>query len=162
MLRKAILKVPQSSRHPRISQESISLADDAVVSVSSEMPEHPIDCICDGHSGPGGTRWIADEPGDQSVVFSFDTPHTLHRVTLEVEEPDVSRTQELALSISVDGGQTYRQILCQEYNFSPPGTTFEHEQWQVPAEDVTNVWMWIRPDKGGKPCRASMTSLALE
>ncbi|MES4786106.1 MAG: hypothetical protein C4294_10090, partial [Nitrospiraceae bacterium] len=98
----------------------------------------------------------------QSLVLAFDTARTLHKVSLEVEEPDVSRTQELALSISHDGGQTYREVLRQEYNFSPPGTSFEHEEWHIPAEGVTNLWVWIRPDKGGKPCRASITSLVLE
>ena len=49
----------------------------------------------------------------------------------------------------------------QEYNFSPPGTTFEREDWMVPAEGVTHLRLWIKPDKGGKPCRATLTSLAL-
>jgi hypothetical protein len=96
------------------------------------------------------------------LVVAFDTARNLHKVTLEVEETNVSRTQEFALRISFDGGLTYREVLRQEYNFSPPGTTFEHEGWRVPAEGVTNLWFWIRPDKAGRPCRASITSLALE
>ncbi|MER3424944.1 MAG: carbohydrate-binding protein [Nitrospiraceae bacterium] len=158
MLRKQILR----EMYPCVSPGVISIPDAATVLVSSEMPGHPVDCICDDQRGPGSTRWIADGPGDQSLVLAFDTARTLHKVSLEVEEPDVSRTQELALSISHDGGQTYREVLRQEYNFSPPGTSFEHEEWHIPAEGVTNLWVWIRPDKGGKPCRASITSLVLE
>ena len=160
MLRKALLqpRVP----HAPIPVQEISIPDSATVLVTSEMPDHPIDCICDGQHGPGSTRWIADEMGDQTVIVAFDTARTLRKVKLEVEEPDISRTQELALSISRDGGQTYREVLRQEYNFSPPGTTFEREEWRIPAEGVTNLWLWIRPDKGGKECRASITSLALE
>ncbi|WP_447978374.1 hypothetical protein [Candidatus Nitrospira bockiana] len=164
MLRKQILgsghRIGGSSR--RHGPAGISIPEVATVLVSSEMPEHPVDHICDGQYGPGSTRWIAGESGDQSVVLSFDAPHTVRRVSLEVEEPEVSRIQELALSISRDGGQTYREILRQEYTFSPPGTTFEHEEWQIPGEGVTNVWIWIRPDKNGRPCRASITSLALQ
>jgi hypothetical protein len=37
---------------------------------------------------------------------------------------------------------------------SPPGATFEREQW-----GVTLLRLVIKPDKGGKPCRASLTSL---
>lgn len=158
MLRKALLK----QNTPPVSRTEISIPDSATVLVTSEMPDHPIDYICDGRSGPGSTRWIADEEGDQTVVVSFDAARDLHKVRLEVEEPDISRTQELALAVSYDRGQTYREVLRQEYNFSPPGTTFEREEWRVPAQGVTNVWLWIRPDKGGKPCRASITSLALE
>ena len=83
-------------------------------------------------------------------------------VSLEIEEKEMSRTQELTLSTSRDGGQTYREVLRQEFNFSPSGTTFEHEEWRLAAEGITNVRLWIRPDKGGKPCYASMTSLALQ
>lgn len=158
MLRKQIMKV----RSPRLSRGEISIPEAATVFVTSETAGHPVDCICDGGRGPGSTRWIADESGDQVLVLAFDTARNLHKVSLEVEEPDVSRTQELALSISRDWGQTYREVLRQEYNFSPPGTTFEHEEWRVPAEGVTNLLFWIRPDKGGRSCRASITSLALE
>ncbi|MGH7231029.1 MAG: discoidin domain-containing protein [Nitrospiraceae bacterium] len=159
MLRKQIAK---RDAHPQASRGEIRIPDAATLSVTSEMPEHPIDCICDDQRGPGSTRWIADETGDQTLVLAFDIPRNLHKVSLEVEETNGSRTQELALSVSLDWGQTYREVLRQEYNFSPPGTTFEHEEWRVPVEGVTNLWFWIRPDKGGKPCRASITSLALE
>jgi hypothetical protein len=158
MLRKALLK---ESIRP-VSSDEISIPDVATVFVTSEMPSHPVDYICDGQRGPGSTRWIADEVGDQTVVLAFDTARKLKKVKLEVEEPDTSRTQELALAISGDGGQTYREVVRQEYNFSPPSTTFEREEWRVPSEGVTNVRLWIRPDKGGKPCRATITSLALE
>jgi hypothetical protein len=52
-------------------------------------------------------------------------------------------------------------VLCQEYNFSPSGSAFEREDWVVPAEGVTHLRLQIRPDKGGQPCRASLTTLAL-
>lgn len=156
MLRKHIL--PESDVHRLPGQ--ICIADAATVWVSSERPDHPIDCICDGRQGPGGTRWIAEQPGDQTIVLAFDAAHRVHTVRLEVEEPDVSRTQEVTLATSCDGGRTYRELLRQEYTFSP-GTTFEHEEWRLPPEDITNLRLWIRPDKSGKPCHASVTSLAL-
>jgi hypothetical protein len=81
---------------------------------------------------------------------------------VEVEEPEVSRTQELRLSVSHDGGQTYRELRRQEYHFSPSGTTFEREAWTVLAEGVTHLQLWMKPDKGGKPCRATLTALVLK
>ncbi|HJT22908.1 MAG TPA: hypothetical protein VJ746_20735 [Nitrospira sp.] len=145
---------------PRFSDQDISIPDATLVMVTSEMSDHPIDHVFDGHHGPGSTKWIADETGDQSVILAFDTPQNLRHVTLEVEETNVERTQELTLSISHDGGKTYREVLRQEYHFSPPGTTFEREEWRVPAEGATHLWVWLRPDKGKtKDCRATMTSL---
>jgi hypothetical protein len=74
----------------------------------------------------------------------------------------VSRTQELHVAISQDGGHTYQTLLRQEYNFSPPGTTFERETWAIPAEGVTHLRLVITPDKGGAPCHATLTTLALQ
>jgi hypothetical protein len=131
------------------------------VSVTSEAAEHPIEHAFDGRRGPGGSRWVASEPGEQMLLLAFDTPQRLRAVRLEVEELDVSRTQELHIAISYDGGQTYQEVLRQEYNLSPPGTTFEREEWSIAAEEVTHLCLVIKPDKGGKPCQATLTSLAL-
>lgn len=157
MLRKQLFQPVESHR----SGGEVVIADTATVLVTSELPDHPIDHICDGQHGPGSTRWIAEHPGDQTVVLVFDTAQNVNMVSLEVEETEVSRTQELTLATSRDGGRTYRELLRQEFNFSPSGTTFEHEEWRVAAEGVTNLRLWIRPDKGGKPCRASITSLVV-
>jgi hypothetical protein len=157
MLRKQLLQPNESHG----SGNEISIADTATVLVTSELPDHPIDHICDGQRGPGSTRWIAGQAGDQTVILAFDAARNINTVGLEIEEREVSRTQELTLATSRDGGQTYREVLRQEFNFSPSGTTFEHEEWRVAAEGVTNLRVWIRPDKGGKPCRATMTSLVL-
>jgi hypothetical protein len=66
----------------------------------------------------GGSRWIADGPGEQTVILLFDSPQTIRRIGVEVEELAVSRTQEL--SVSSDGGRIYRGLVRQEFNFSPP------------------------------------------
>lgn len=158
MLRKHVIRPVDM----HVSRGEISIPDTATVLVTSERSDHPIDYICDGQRGPGSTRWIAEQPGDQTVVLAFDTARNIEVVSLEIEEKEISRTQELTLSTSRDGGQTYREVLRQEFNFSPSGTTFEHEEWSLAAEGITNVRVWIRPDKGGKPCCASMTSLALQ
>jgi len=105
---------------------------------------------------------VAAEPGEQVLILAFDTAQTIRRVSLEIEERAVSRTQELELSVSWDGGQIYRELRRQEYTVSPPGTTFEREDWAVTAEGVTHLRLWITPDKGGKPYRATLTSLSIQ
>jgi hypothetical protein len=159
MLRKQIIKTPPEAPIPRPGE--IDIAAVATVLVTSEDSEHPVDHAFDGSRGPGGSRWVAGEPGAQAVILAFDTPQAIRRVVLEVEETEVARTQELQLAVSSDGGQTYRELLRQEYNFSPPGTTFEREDWAVPAGGVTHLRLVIKPDKGNKPCRATITALIL-
>ena len=157
MLRKHIVKAPPS--HPGPEPGALDIVATATVQVTSEDSAHPIDNVFDNRRGPGGSRWVAEEPGEQTLLLAFDTPQTIYQIILEVEEPEVSRTQELWLSVSHDGGQTYRELRRQEYNFSPPGTTFEREDWTVSAEGVTHLQLWMKPDKGGKPYRATLTSL---
>jgi hypothetical protein len=159
MLRKQIIR--PSTATPALMPGEIDIAAVATVLVTSEAPEHPVDFAFDHHRGPGGNRWIAGEPGEQTLILAFDAPQAIRRVALEVEEPEVARTQELQLAVSTDGGRTYREVLRQEYNFSPPGTSFEREDWTLDAVGVTHLRLRIRPDKGSKPCRATITSLAL-
>ena len=159
MLRKQIVKPSPSTPIPRLGQ--IDVAAVATVLVTSEDADHPIDHIFDDHPGPGGSRWVAGESGVQEVILAFDAPQTIRRLVLEVEELELARTQDLQLAVSSDGGRTYRELVRQEYNFSPPGTTFEREDWAVSSEGVTHLRLRIKPDKGGKPCRTTITSLGL-
>jgi hypothetical protein len=159
MLRKQIIKPHPAT--PDITSGEIDIAAVATVMVTSETPEHPVDYAFDEHRGQGGTRWIAGESGEQVMILTFDAPQTIHHVSLEVEEPEVPRTQELQVSLSCDGGRSYRELLRQEFNFSPPNTTFEREDWAISAEGVTHLRLGIKPDKGDKPCKATVTSLVL-
>ena len=160
MLRKHLLtECPTAPAAPLAEKDIAALA---IVRVTSEAADHPIDHVFDTRRGPGGSRWVAAAPGEQVLILAFDAAQTIRRVSLEVEELEVSRTQELELSVSSDGGQTYRELRRQEYTFSPPGTTFEREDWAVTAEGITHLQLRIKPDKGGKPCRATLTSLAIQ
>jgi hypothetical protein len=159
MLRKQILtEWPVSSGIPTGEKEIAAIA---TVWVTSEAGDHPIDYAFDNHRGPGGSRWIAAEPGEQRLILAFDQPQTLRSLTVEVEEPEVSRTQELQVDISIDGGQTFQELRRQEYTFSQPGTTFEREEWAITVAGVSHLQIVILPDKGGKPYRATLTTLAL-
>jgi hypothetical protein len=159
MLRKQV--VPTPSRGPVPLPGEIQIADVATVQVTSEEADHPIDHAFDHNRGPGGSRWVAGAPGEQSVTLLFDHPQTLRQIAVEVEEPEISRTQELAVLASSDGGRTYRVLVRQEFTFSPPGTSFERELWSVSADAVTHLRLEIKPDKGGRIGRATLTSLAV-
>jgi hypothetical protein len=159
MLRKQV--IPKPPPGPVSLEGEIPIADLATVQVTSEQTEHPIDNAFDRSRGPGGSRWVASAPGEQSVTLLFDRPQSIRRISVEVEELAVSRTQELSVSVSSDGGRTYRELVRQEFNFSPPGTSFEHELWSVSADAVTHLRLEIKPDKGGRIGRATLTSFAV-
>jgi hypothetical protein len=159
MLRKQALTTrPVSGR----GAAEMDIAAIATVLVSSEDPRHPIDYAFDGQRGPGASRWIAAQSGEQTLILAFDAPQTVRKILVEVEEREISRTQELSISISQDEGQTYRELIRQEYNFSPPGTTLEHEEWSIKADAISHLQVRIKPDKGGQAGRATLTTLALE
>ena len=159
MLRKQV--IPRGPVEPASFGGEIPVAKVATVQVSSEQASHPIDNVFDNRRGPGGSRWIADGPGEQTLILVFDSPQAIRTVSLEVEELSVSRTQELTVSVSSDGGRTYRELVRQEFTFSPPSTSFEREVWSVKAEGVTHLRIDIKPDKGGRVGQATLTSLSL-
>jgi len=160
-MRKQILKPnpPVSTSAPASGE--LDVATLATVMVTSEMADHPVENAFDGQRGPGATRWISEKGGEQTVILAFDSPQAIRTVALEIEETEESRTQELQLAVSGDGGQNYRELLRQEFHFAPQGSTFEREEWTVNAEAVTHLRLQIKPEKGGRPCRASLTTLVL-
>ena len=107
----------------------IDIAGCATIAYSSENPAHPVEHLLDGRSGPGATRWISARPDTiEHIVVEFDQPQTISRLVYEVEEAERERTQEVRVEVSEDEGQTYRQILVQEYTFSPRGATYQREE----------------------------------
>ena len=159
MLRKQILSDPSAAGVRRADVKDIPAL--ATVLVTSEAPGHPVDHLFDASGGPGGTRWMAEADGEQTLVLAFDAPQTIRAIGNEAEEPSATRTNVLTISLSGDGGRTYQERIRQEFNFSQPGTTFEREEWAVPAERITHVRVVIRPDKGHAPHRATLTSLTV-
>lgn len=157
-MRKRILD-PSGTKTP---SRGIDVSTAATVLVTSESEDHPVENAFDDRQGRGGTYWMAGTEGEQTIILEFDEPTIVRRLTLEVEETEVSRTQEIDLAVSTDGGGSYREVVRQEYNFSPSGTTFEREEWRLPEKRATHLRLRIRPDKGGKPCRAKVTSLVIE
>ena len=133
----------------------------ADIRASSETEGHPIVFAFDDGHGPGATQWRAANPGEQTVIVAFHQPCTVEHVTMEVEEREVTRTQEVLLAASTDGGLTYRELVRQEFNFSPDGATWEQENWTIHQDHVTHVKLVIKPDKGRRDCYATLTSLVL-
>src|SRR5215472_1600246 len=78
-----------------------------------------------------GRGWRASEPGIQRIRVIFDNPVTLRRISLEFEETEIKRTQEFTLRWSSDRGNTFREIVLQQWNFSSPDAVRETEDYIV-------------------------------
>jgi len=76
-------------------------------------------------------------------------------------EDQQARTQEFVLRWSPDGGQSYREIVRQQYNFSQPGMTREFEDYAVDLAGVTALELIIVPDISGGDARASLAQLRI-
>jgi hypothetical protein len=145
--------------NPPTNQHWLNVDALARVDVTSEDAAHPIE------SGllPGReSGWRAAQPGPQTVRLVFDQPQRIKRVHLEFHEEELARTQQFVLRWSPNEGQSYREIVRQQYNFSPPGATSEVEDYHVELDGVTTLELSIVPDISGGPVRASLAQLRLE
>ena len=77
------------------------------------------------------------------------------------DEEQYMRTQEFALRWLPDGGQSYLELVRQQYNFNPQTTTREVEDYTVNLDRVTILELSIIPDIIGGETRASLTRLQL-
>lgn len=143
---------------PPANQQWLNVEHLAQVEVSSEDAAHPIESALIPSAGPG---WRAEQPGEQRVRLLFDVPQKVRRMRLLFHEDEQERTQQFVLRWSSDGGQSYREIVRQQYNFSPPGTTSQCEDYTVDLDGVTALELSIIPDISGGPARASLAQLRL-
>ena len=156
-MRKRVMS-PDSHETASNEQAWLDLEHLAQVEISSEAPGYPIEAAL----LPGAqTGWQAAQPGRQTIRLRFDQPHQLRRIWLVFVETERPRTQEFVLRWSPDDGQTYREIVRQQWNFSPPGGTREVEDYRVDLVGVTLLELEIVPDISGGGVRAALAELRL-
>jgi hypothetical protein len=80
---------------------------------------------------------------------------------MQFNEENTERTQEFLLRWSPDGGQTFQDIVRQQWNFSSPSSTCEEEDYLVEIPTVTVLELSIIPDINGKNSIASLAQLRL-
>ena len=130
----------------------------AEVEITSEDAAHPIESALLPVRSSG---WRAAGPGKQTIRLLFDYPQRLQRIWLNFLEPNTERTQEYVLRWSSDGGQSFREIVRQQWNFSPQGATSETEDLHVELPAVTVLELTIIPDISGGNAVASLAQLRL-
>ena len=151
------LVTPAAERRTR-PRGSLDLERDAVVEVTSEDKDFPVESALTSEDTRG---WRAEAPGRQTIRLIFDQPQKLKSVSLVFEEDQTQRTQEFVLRWSSDGGSTLKEIVRQQWNFSPPESTREVEDYRVELENVNVLELIIKPDIAGGTARASLKNLRL-
>jgi hypothetical protein len=151
-MRKRIVS-PSPDGAVAVTASWLDLERHAEVEVTSEDATCPIESALRSESRG---CWRAAEPGAQTLRLHFDDPQRLERIRLVFEEHDVARTQEFLLRWSADGGATYRDVVRQQYTFSPPSTVLEVEDYTVQLEGVTTLELRIIPSIDGGTAPASL------
>ena len=136
----------------------LPLEELAEVEITSENTAHPIEAALVAGDGPG---WKAEAPGKQTIRLLFAKPQPVKRIWLRFEERDAERTQEYVVRWSPDRGQSYRDVVRQQWNFSPGGATVETEDHRVELPAVTILELSITPDTSGGRAVASLDQLRL-
>jgi hypothetical protein len=156
-MRKRILGV-NLPHTPASNQGWLDLEDIATVELTSEDTAHPIE---EALLPAATSGWRAGGSGPQTIRLVFDQPQRLKRIRLRFEETASARTQEFVLRWSDDGGRSLREIVRQQWNFSPPATTEEVEDYHVDLSGVTVLELVIVPDISGGEARASLRQMGL-
>jgi len=139
-------------------QDWLNLESISEVEMTSEDAAHPIEAaLLPGRS----SGWRAAEPGTQVIRIRFPRPQRLQRIWLHFVEPHTERTQEYVLRWSADDGQSFREVVRQQWNFSPEGATSETEDHRVDLPAVKVLELVITPDRSGGDAFASLAQLRL-
>jgi hypothetical protein len=156
-MRKRIISPVQRDTSPP-GEDWLDLERLTQVEITSEDAAHPIESALLPNRGTG---WRAAGPGEQTIRLLFKHPQQLKRIWLQFVEPVTERTQEFILRWSPDGGQSFREIMRQQWNFSPQGATCETEDHRVDLSGVTVLELSIIPDISRGDARASLSQLRL-
>ena len=157
-MRKRIIQHGTPGTSPADDQGWLDLEQRVQLELTSEDAEHPIESALIMNTGSG---WRAQQPGKQTIRLLFDKPHRISRIQLMFQEAEREQTQEFVLRWSPDRGVTWREIVRQQYNFSPPAIIRELEDYAVDLDGLTILELSIIPDISGGEARASLARLRI-
>ena len=158
-MRKSIVS-PSAVPATPISEVWRDLERIARVEISSEDEQFPIENAVGKKETTG---WRAAETGPQLIRLQFDEPQNIKRLRLRFVERAAERTQEFAVFAGT--GPQLKEIVRQQWAFSPYGSTEETEDYTVNLSGITTLELRIDPDRSHDPKQsreyASLQSLRL-
>lgn len=157
-MRKRVLAPTPSPRNPSDTSEWLKLQNLAEVEVTSEADGYPIEAAFNFGTGSG---WRAESPGEQRIRLIFDRPQSIRHMRLEFHETEIARNQEFAVRWSDRPDEPVKEVIRQQWNFSPEGSTVESEHYAVDLNGVSILELIIDPDRGAGKARASLADWRL-
>jgi hypothetical protein len=130
------------------------------VEISSEDEQFPIEHALGKKETTG---WRAAGTGPQLIRLHFDEPLNIKRLQLHFVDRAAERSQEFA--VYAGAGSELKEVVRQQWSFSPYGSTEEIEDYTVNLSGVTTLELRIDPDRSHDPKQsqnyASLQSLKL-
>jgi hypothetical protein len=158
-MRKSIVS-PSAAAATPISDVWRDLERIARVEISSEDEQFPIEHALGKHATTG---WRAAGTGPQLIRLHFDEPLTIRRLQLHFVDKAAERSQEFA--VFAGAGAELKEVVRQQWTFSPHGSTEEIEDYPVSLSGITTLELRIDPDRSHDPKQsdayASLQSLKL-
>lgn len=158
-MRKSIVS-PSAVAQTPISDLWRELERIARVEISSEDPQFPIEHALGKKVTTG---WRAEATGPQLIRLHFDEPLNIKRLQLHFVDKTAERSQEFA--VYAGAGSELKEVVRQQWSFSPHGSTEELEDYTVNLSGITTLELRIDPDRSHDPKQsqhyASLQSLKL-
>jgi hypothetical protein len=129
----------------------------AGIGVTSEADDAPVENVLYPDREAG---WCAGEPGPQIIQITFSGPTNIRHIKLVFRESQFARTQECTVRCTVAGGER-REVIRQQWTFSPQGSTEEVEDYRVTLDDVVVLELAIIPDISNGGVHASLVHLRI-
>jgi hypothetical protein len=158
-MRKSIVS-PSAVAQTPISDLWRDLERIARVEISSEDPQFPIESALGKKVTTG---WRAAGTGPQLIRLQFDEPLNIKRLQVHFVDKTAERSQEFA--VYAGAGSELKEIVRQQWSFSPHGSTEEIEDYTVNLSGISTLELRIDPDRSHDPKQsqhyASLQSLKL-
>jgi hypothetical protein len=155
MMRKSVI-TPVAGAVAAAQDEWLDLDKIAQVEISSEDVNFPIEHAL---GKTPTTGWRAARTGPQVVRLQFDEAQAIRRIRLHFVDPAAERSQEFALYAG--SGAELREVVRQQWSFSPGGATEEIEDYTVDLSGVKTLELRIDPDRSHDP-KASQNYASLQ
>jgi hypothetical protein len=143
----------------------LDLESMARVQLTSEDPSFPIENALGTNPERNEIGWRAAAPGPQTIALVFTVPTHLRRIFVHFIERETERSQEFVLRYSTvqetGAKETDREIVRQQWTFSPTGSSQEIEDYTVDLKGVTKLELVIDPDRGRQHSPATLNALRL-
>ena len=159
-MRKEIVGQRAAAGETQTAAEWLDLTSIARVQLTSEDPAFPIENALSTNPTLNELGWRATSPGPQTITLLFDVPQRIRRIVVHFVERSMERSQEFLLRYS-SAKETDREIVRQQWSFSPNGSAQEAEDYAVELESVTKLELVIDPDRGRRNSVATLSALRI-